>query len=46
MENKKSIRNPFPKIAKVFKYEMKHSVRILLPVYYNAWENDNNTEAE
>ena len=33
MENKKSIRNPFPKIAKVFKYEMKHSVRILLPVY-------------
>ena len=33
MENNKSIRNPFPKIAKVFKYEMKNSVRILLPVY-------------
>ena len=33
MENKKSIRNPFPPIWKVFKYEMKHSVRILLPVY-------------
>ena len=33
MENTKSFRNPFSKIAKVFKYEMKHSVRILLPVY-------------
>ena len=33
MENKKTIRNPFPWIGKVFKYEMKHSVRILLPVY-------------
>lgn len=32
MENKKTIRNPFPWIGKVFKYEMKHSVRILLPV--------------
>ncbi len=32
MENTKSIRNPFPWIGKVFKYEMKHSVRILLPV--------------
>lgn len=27
------IRNPFPWIGKVFKYEMKHSMRILLPVY-------------
>jgi len=26
-------RNPFPWIGKVFKYEMKHSMRILLPVY-------------
>ncbi len=33
MENKKTIRNPFPWIGKVFKYEMKHSGRILLPVY-------------
>lgn len=33
MENKKTIRNPFPWIGKVFKYEMKNSVRILLPVY-------------
>ena len=33
MENKKTIRNPFPWIGKVYKYEMKHSVRILLPVY-------------
>lgn len=33
MENTKTIRNPFPWIGKVFKYEMKHSVRILLPVY-------------
>lgn len=33
MENKKTIRNPFPWIGKVFKYEMKHSVRILLPIY-------------
>ena len=32
MENKKNIRNPFPWIGKVFKYEMKHSVRILVPV--------------
>ena len=32
MENKKTIRNPFPWIGKVFKYEMKHSVRILLPI--------------
>jgi len=32
MENKKTIRNPFPWIGKVFKYEMKHSVRILGPV--------------
>ena len=32
MENNKTIRNPFPKIGKVFKYEMKHLVRILLPV--------------
>ncbi len=31
MENK-SIRNPFPWIGKVFKYEMKHLGRILLPV--------------
>ena len=33
MENKKAIRNPFPWIGKVFKYEMKHSERILLPIY-------------
>ena len=33
MENKKALRNPFPWIGKVFKYEMKHSLRILLPVY-------------
>ena len=33
MENKKSMRDPFPWIGKVFKYEMKHSVRILLPIY-------------
>jgi len=33
MENKKTIRNPFPWIGKIFKYEMKHTVRILLPVY-------------
>ena len=33
MENKKAVRNPFPWIGKVFKYEMKHSVRILLPIY-------------
>jgi len=33
MENTKTIRNPFPWIGKVFKYEMKHSSRILLPVY-------------
>lgn len=36
MENNQSkikIRNPFPWIYKVFKYEMKHSMRILLPVY-------------
>ncbi len=32
MTDKKIIRNPFPWIGKVFKYEMKHSVRILLPV--------------
>ena len=32
MENKKTIRNPFPWIGKVFKYEMKHLVRILMPV--------------
>ena len=32
MENKKTIRNPFPWIGKVFKYEMKHSVRTLMPV--------------
>ena len=32
MENKNTVRNPFPWIAKVFKYEMKHLVRILLPV--------------
>lgn len=32
MENKKTIRNPFPLIGKVFKYEMKHLVRILMPV--------------
>ena len=36
IKNEKSnpkIRNPFPWIGKVFKYEMKHSMRILLPVY-------------
>ena len=33
MENTKTIRNPFPWIGKVFKYEMKHSSRILMPVY-------------
>ena len=33
MENKKTIRNPFPWIGKVFKYEFKHSSRILLPIY-------------
>ena len=33
MENKQSFRNPFPWIWKVFKYEMKNSVRILLPLY-------------
>ena len=32
MEKTKTIRNPFPWIGKVFKYEMKHLVRILLPV--------------
>lgn len=32
MTDKKIIRNPFPWIGKVFKYEMKHTVRILLPV--------------
>ena len=32
MENKNSVRNPFPWIGKVFKYEMKHLVRILMPV--------------
>ena len=32
MDNKNTIRNPFPWIGKVFKYEMKHSVRILVPV--------------
>lgn len=32
MENKKSARNPFYWIGKVFKYEMKHSIRILVPV--------------
>lgn len=32
MENTKTIRNPFPWIGKVFKYEMKHLARILLPV--------------
>ena len=32
MENKKTVRNPFPWIGKVFKYEMKHLARILLPV--------------
>ena len=32
MENKKTVRNPFPWIGKVFKYEMKHLVRILIPV--------------
>lgn len=33
-ENKnKKIRNPFPWIGKVFKYEMKQSVRTLLPIY-------------
>ena len=33
MENTKTIRNPFPWIGKVYKYEMKHSSRILMPVY-------------
>ena len=33
MEKTKSVRNPFPWIWKVFKYEMKNSVRILLPLY-------------
>ncbi|MBP5520309.1 MAG: hypothetical protein J6X84_07010 [Treponema sp.] len=33
MENKKSIRNPLPKIAKIFKYEMLHTARILGPIY-------------
>lgn len=33
MENKKTIRNPFPWIGKVFKYEFKHSSRILVPIY-------------
>ncbi len=32
MENEKTMRNPFPWIGKVFKYEMKHLARILLPV--------------
>lgn len=32
MTDKKALRNPFPWIGKVFKYEMKHTVRILLPV--------------
>lgn len=32
MENKK-IRNPFPAIGKVIKYEFKHSARKLLPLY-------------
>ena len=33
MEKTKSVRNPFPWIWKVFKYEMKNSARILLPIY-------------
>ena len=33
MENKKTIRNPFPWIGKVFKYEFMHSSRILVPIY-------------
>lgn len=33
MKNEKSFRNPFPWIWKVFRYEMKSSARILLPVY-------------
>lgn len=33
MEKTKSVRNPFPWIWKVFKYEMKNSARILLPLY-------------
>lgn len=33
MENKKTIRNPFPWIGKVFKYETMHSSRILVPIY-------------
>ena len=33
MKNEKSFRNPFPWIWKVYKYEMKSSARILLPVY-------------
>lgn len=31
MKNK--IRNPFPQIGKVIKYEFKHSARVLLPLY-------------
>ncbi len=33
MEKTKSVRNPFPWILKVFKYEMKNTARILLPIY-------------
>ena len=33
MENKKTIRNPFPWIGKIFKYEVMHSSRILVPIY-------------
>lgn len=32
-KSKSKFRNPFHWIGKVFKYEMKHSMRILLPVY-------------
>ena len=34
MEKTKSVRNPFPWIWKIFKYEMKNSARILLPIYF------------
>ncbi len=33
MENKNTSRNPFPWIGKVCKYELKHSSRILVPIY-------------
>ena len=33
MENKKTSRNPFHWIGKVCKYELKHSSRILVPIY-------------